>query len=416
MSQIWQRYVREHGRALDVALALLLIANAFPGTRLGISDADVRSSWWLGVLLTAVGAAAMLRRREYPRSVAILTMADAIILAALGFVPTVLVLGPLMIALYALADRTDRRTANTIAFTGIAVLAGTAVIAGPHQTIALTVISPAACLLLPVALGTTARVRRDFLAAVQARADHAERTREEEARHRVAEERRRIARELHDVVAHHLALANAQAGTAAHLVDSHPEQARKILADLSGTTSSALRELKATVGLLRDVDGPDAPLEPAPGLAQLPALTAAFETGGLTVAVNVEGVQQPLSPGVDLTAYRIVQEALTNVTKHAATRLAHVRLAYANDRLTITVADEGGTVSPAGVGASAVGAGAVPAAATGASGRGFGLIGMRERALSVGGRLQVGRRPEGGFNVTAELPLYPHDLDEGRSS
>ena len=399
MSQTWQRYLREHRRGIDVTLALLLIANAVPGTRLGISNAAVFSIWWLGVLVTAVGAVATVRRREHPRGVAILALAGAIVLGGFGFLPTLFMLGPSMVALYALADRTDRKTANTIAFTGIAVLAGTSVLASPHQTFALTVISPAACLLLPVALGTTARVRRDLLAAVQARAEYAERTREEEARHRVAEERRRIARELHDVVAHHLALANAQAGTAAHLVDSHPEQARKILADLSGTTSSALRELKATVGLLRDADDPNAPLEPAPGLARLPELITAFETGGLTVAVSVEGMQRQLSPGVDLTAYRIVQEALTNVTKHAVTRLADVRLVYANDRLTIMVTNEGEALAP-----------------DGASSRGFGLMGMRERAQSVGGRLQVGRRPDGGFSVTAELPLYPHDLKEDRTS
>ncbi len=399
MSETWNRYLRDHGRIVDAALVLLLLANAILGSRLSGPGSGAHSAWGLGVLLTAVGCAALWQRRAHPRAVAIVTAACTVTEAALGFLPSLLLLGPFMIALYALANRTDRRMANTIAFTGIALLTGTAAIVSPHQTIALTVIAPAACLLLPLALGTTARVRRDFLAAVQARADHAERTREEEARHRVAEERRRIARELHDVVAHHLALANAQAGTAAHLVDSHPEQARKILADLSGTTSSALRELKATVGLLRDADDPNAPLEPAPGLARLPELITAFETGGLTVAVSVEGMQRELSPGVDLTAYRIVQEALTNVTKHAVTRLADVRLTYTNDRLTINVTNEGEALAPAG-----------------ASSRGFGLMGMRERAQSVGGRLQVGRRPDGAFGVTAELPLYPHDLEEDRTS
>jgi len=227
-------------------------------------------------------------------------------------------------------------------------------------------------------------VRRAYLQAAHARAEYAEQTREEEARRRVAEERMRIARELHDVVAHHLALANAQAGTAAHIARTHPEQARRILAELTNSTSSALRELKATVGLLRQAGDSDAPLEPAPRLAQLPGMAASLESAGLTVTVVTDGEPRWLSPGVDLTAFRIVQEALTNVTKHAAAKEARVRLAYSRDRLTITVTDEGDGAT---------------SAATGPNG-GFGLIGMRERALSVGGRLRTGRRPEGGFQVT----------------
>jgi signal transduction histidine kinase len=201
----------------------------------------------------------------------------------------------------------------------------------------------------------------------------------------------RIARELHDVVAHHLALANAQAGTAAHLARTHPEQVQKILTDLAGTTSSALREMKATVGLLRQNDDPDAPLAPTPGLGQLDELTDALQSTGLTVRVSTEGVPRPLTPGVDLTAYRIVQEALTNVTKHAAARAAYVRLRYADDHMTITVTDDG----------------TATASAAPAPGSGFGLIGMRERAHSVGGALQAGHRLEGGFEVTTRLPLYP---------
>jgi signal transduction histidine kinase len=324
----------------------------------------------------------------------VVAIACATAIAGLGYLLTVLLLGPLMIALFTLADRTNRKTVNTFALTAVGLLVGMALIVAPSdRPRSLEILGPAAWLLLPTALGTTARLRRAYLEAVQARAEHAERTREEEARHRVAEERVRIARELHDVVAHHLALANAQAGTAAHLVLTRPEQAGKILADLTGTTSSALRELKATVGLLRRTDDPDAPLEPAPGLGRLPELTAAFATAGLTVTVTTEGRERPLSPGVDLTAFRITQEALTNVTKHAAASAAYVRLAYSRNALTVTVTDDGGG-PPAGSG-------------TADRPRGFGLIGMRERALSVGGSLQTGHRPGGGFNVTAVLPLHP---------
>jgi signal transduction histidine kinase len=239
----------------------------------------------------------------------------------------------------------------------------------------LVVLSPVLFLLLPVALGE----------AVQARAEQAERTREEEARHRVAEERVRIARELHDVVAHHLALANAQAGTAAYLARGRPDQVDGILTELTGTTAAALRELKATVGLLRQPSDADS-LEPAPGLGRLPELTAAFAGSGLAVEVTVEGAERPLLPTVDLTAFRIVQEALTNVTKHAGTTTARVRLSYDRDRLTITVTNPAGRL-------------------TAKPGNGFGLVGMRERAHSAGGSCQAAPDPGGGFTVTATLPV-----------
>uniref|UniRef100_UPI001C5E203A sensor histidine kinase n=1 Tax=Nonomuraea rhizosphaerae TaxID=2665663 RepID=UPI001C5E203A len=252
-----------------------------------------------------------------------------------------------------------------------------------------TVLNPVLFLLLPAVLAEATRLRRAYLEAVRARAEHAERNREEEARHRVAEERARIARELHDVVAHHLALANAQAGTAAYLARTRPDQVQSILTDLAGTTSSALRELKATVGLLRRPGDPSSPLEPAPGLGRLPELLAAFASAGLHAEVTVAGAERPLPPGVDLTAYRIVQEALTNVAKHAMAAATQVRLDYGADRLTITVTNE-----------------AVPVAAPPAGpGEGFGLLGMRERARSAGGHLRAGPAPTGGFTVTAELPI-----------
>jgi len=209
----------------------------------------------------------------------------------------------------------------------------------------------------------------------------------------------RIARELHDVFAHHLALANAQAGAVAHLMTTQPDQARKIADKLTGTTSSALREVKATVGLLREASDPDAPMEPAPGLAHLPDLVASFQSAGLAVLVTTEGEPRPLSPGVDLTAFRIVQEALTNVARHAATEQAQVRLGYAGDRLTIAVSNSGAP--------QAAGACAEPHA-----GHGYGLIGMRERALSVGGRLRAGYHPAGGFEVSTVLPLQPRPPEE----
>jgi signal transduction histidine kinase len=223
---------------------------------------------------------------------------------------------------------------------------------------------------------------------VQAHAAYAERTRAAGTRLHVVEERMRIARELHDVVAHQLAVAHAQAGTAAHLAPTHPEQAQQILTDLESTTSSTLLELRATVGVLRHAGGPEADsLEPAPGLDLLPELVSACESAGLVVTLTNEGEVQPPSPGVDLTAYRIIQAALDNATKHSSDRVARVRLSYSDSHLTATVTNDATATVPT-----------VP-------GGGYGLMSMRERAHSVGGTLHAGPRSEGGFEVTAVLPM-----------
>ncbi|MFF7941834.1 sensor histidine kinase [Nocardia gamkensis] len=185
-----------------------------------------------------------------------------------------------------------------------------------------------------------------------------------------------------------MALAHAQASTAAYLLRTKPDQAQQMLDQPADITSSALRELKATVGLLRRADDPQTPLEPTPGLSRLPELLASFEAMGLRVSMSVTGERQPPSPGVDLTAYRIVQEALTNVTKHAGTASASVRLDYSRSLLTISISDNGHGSEQAGD-------------------LGYGLIGMNERAISVGGELFAGFRPDGGFEVSTKLPLEP---------
>ncbi|WP_369249742.1 sensor histidine kinase [Streptomyces sp. R41] len=386
-----KRYVEDHPRFVDV----MVIVQVFLVTALG-SATSLRAPsgdqipWWPGAILGGVGCVALWWRSSHPRTVVAVTAVCANTASALGYLITPLLLAPLMLALYTLAKCTDRRTARIALFGAVVLLVTTAMTSDHYgHPWALKTIGPAFWVVTPVAMGTATRLRGAYLEAAHARAEYAERTREEEARHRVAEERMRIARELHDVVAHHMALANALAGTAAHLTRTHPDQVQRILDDLAGTTSSALRELKATVGLLRQANDLDAPLEPAPGLGQLTDLTTAFAAAGLTVTVSTDGQEQPLSPGVDLTAYRIVQEALTNVAKHAAAKTAHVKLAYTHDHMTITVSDDGDAPAPAAPSPSG----------------GFGLMGMRERAQSVGGRLQAGHRPEGGFTVTTELPI-----------
>lgn len=400
-----RRLLRCHPRTVDLLVAATLLACSFPGSVLTLPGRALEVPWWPGVLVTGVSSLALLWRRTLPRTTVVVTLGGAMAVAALGYILTVLVIGPLMVALYTLARAFDRTTANLFTVSGITLLLGTSLVVGPAtEPLILKLVGPVFWLLLPTSLGTTTRLRAAYLEAVQARAEHAERTRENEARHRVTEERMRIARDLHDVVAHHLVLANLQAGTVVRLMRTRPEEAERIAGELAGTTRSAVRELKATVGLLRHADDSDTPSGPAPGLAQLAELAASFEPAGLSVTVNTEGRPRPLSAGADLTAYRIVQEALTNVTKHAGTGSAEVRLSYSHDRLGITVTDHGGTATPASPAKPATPArpsSPVPA-------EGYGVLGMRERALSAGGRLRAGHRPEGGFEVVTELPLLPH--------
>ncbi|MGW3423140.1 sensor histidine kinase [Streptomyces phaeochromogenes] len=380
----WRRFADHHARLVEAAFLLLLyVATSRQYDRGG-------PGWWPGLLIATAACLSLLWRRGHPRAVVTFTAVCAGVSGALGYPINPLLLLPVIVALYELTVRSPQKTARAHCLAVIALVVLAALLSDRNdQPWTDKTIPTAFWIAMPVVQGSAVRARRAYLNAVRTRADHAERTREEEARHRVAEERVRIARELHDVVAHHMALAHAQAGTAAHLTRSRPEQAEKILTDLTGTTASALRELEATVGLLRRPDDPDDSLEPAPGLGRLPELVSAFASAGLQVVVTVDGEERPLSPGVDLTAFRIVQEALTNVAKHAGARTAQVELAYAHDRLTLTVSDNGGATAP-------------PPAPGGS----FGLIGMRERAQSAGGRLQAGHRPEGGFAVTAELPIH----------
>ena len=384
MTITWRQRAKTHPRAVDVALVVLLIlAASGPAVLNSMLSFTDNLSWRSAVPLAAIGSVALLWRRSRQLAVVAVTTVCAAAAGVLGYLITPVLLAPVMIALYELAVRVPGMWWHWGVVTAVIMLAGLVGAADGYPW-PLQLVSSALFLLLPVALAEATRLRRDHLAAVEARAEYAERNREEEARHRVAEERVRMARELHDVVAHHLALANAQAGTAAYLADSRPDQVKRILTELTGTTSAALRELKATVGLLRQPEDTASPLEPVPGLGRLPELTAAFAAAGLAVEVTVDGAERALSPGVDLTAFRIVQEALTNVAKHGTADTASVHLAYGADRLTVTITND-----------------AEPAVVR----PGFGLVGMRERATSAGGRLVAGPGPGDSFTVTTELPI-----------
>ncbi|MEU1466267.1 sensor histidine kinase [Streptomyces sp. NPDC005727] len=349
---------------------------------------------WTGVVLAGVGCSALVRRRRHPIGVLAVALGCGVGFLVLGFRESPLVLSPVLLSVYTVALLTDRRTTWMAASASAATLVGAAILCAPRSWLNPDNVALLAWTALPAAVGDGLRSRRAYVAAVEERAVHAERTREQEAQQRVAAERVRIARELHDIVAHHIALINAQAGVAAHLAKRRPEQILTALEDIRDTSRSALDELRVTVGLLRQSGDPVAPRTPAPGLVDIPVLLASFARAGLTVGLTRHGTAVPLAPAVDLTAYRIVQEALTNVRKHAGADHARLILHHHPERLTITVEDDGGTARHQ------------PAPA----GTGHGLIGMRERVATVGGLLRAGPRPEGGFSVTADLPLRPGRL------
>lgn len=406
MSDTWQRLRRDHPRLLDAAGGAALIAV----TGLGVT-VDQTGGRFTGLdpvtgAVALASAVTVFAHRRYPRAVVAVTLLCTMVLALTSPRLTPMLATPLLLALYFLAVRTDRATAFRASVVTAVLLTGVALLFGPSGPLGER-IGVLAWALLPGALGDSIRNRRAHLAAIEERAERAERTREEEARRRVADERIRIARDLHDVVAHHIALANAQAGIAVHLMDNHPVQAREVLSHITDATGSALQELRATVGLLRRAEE-RAPLEPAPGLDRLPELINSFERAGLPVRLTVEGEARPLSPGVDLTAFRIVQESLTNVAKHAHGADADVTLAYSGSRVAVSVANgrPSATSRPR----------AVPLPQHPPSEGGFGLIGMRERAGAVGGRLSADRRSDGGFLVTAELPLRTGARDDGPES
>ncbi len=221
---------------------------------------------------------------------------------------------------------------------------------------------------------------------VEQRAEEAERTRDETARRRAVEERLRIARELHDSLTHSISVIQVQAGVAVHLARKRGEDVPPALLAIQEAGADATRELRATLSVLRSQEQSGSEDSDGSGLGQLNSLVARARSAGQPVSVTVTGAQRPLPPDVDQAAYRIVQEALTNVSRHAGQACASVHLHYAPDALTVQVSDDGTGVSPMS---------AEP---------GLGLVGMRERVSALGGRLDAGPREGGGFQVRADLP------------
>jgi signal transduction histidine kinase len=399
-------------RTIDVALAavgaaaLVVVMSRVDGA------GDTRSFDLLAGLLVVVAAGVLALHRRAPMTVLAVTTA-ALALYSLRDYPG----GPVYLtwigAVFAVSVARGPAKAWAPAVVSTAVVVGTA-FHGQRTVgekldlttvVAVLFVSWAAGALL---LGGSVRGLRAERAALEERARHLAETREEEARRRVVEERLRIARDLHDSVAHGLASIAVQAGVGAHVLDERPEDARAALLAVKRASGAALAELRATLGMLRSDDAA-ASREPAAGLDLLPRLVEGARAAGLAVDVEVQvgdelavdGEVRPLRPAVDAAAFRIVQESLTNVIRHAGAARATVALRHTASGLDIEVTDDGRGAAPAGNGDGRAGNGD---RGNGDGHRGHGLAGMRERVALLGGEMDAGPRRSGGYQVRARLP------------
>ncbi|MFC4998154.1 histidine kinase [Dactylosporangium cerinum] len=321
----------------DLAIAAVVCVVALVTTR-GVPAA--------GLVPAAVACGALVARRRTPFTVFLVSsVAAEIYLVVHHGNGGVLILAAPLIALYTLAESGSRRRALTIGVLAVLAFAGLHMLVKPSSWLGAENLALAALGGLAVAAGDGARSRREYLAEVEARARQAEHDRDVEAARRVTDERLRIARDLHDVVGHQLALIHVQAGVAAHLLDASPVGAREALGHVRHASQTALGELRDTIGLLRRPGEQLTPTQPVTGLDGLPDLLATFRRSGLMVEASVSGDDHTVTVPVDLTAYRVVQEALTNVRKHAGPVPVRVTLHFGDDALHIVV-DNSAAVAP----------------------------------------------------------------------
>jgi signal transduction histidine kinase len=334
----------------------------------------------LAYALMAVAAAVLLGRRRWPLGVLAVTVGASVVYLTLAY-PHGPILVAMSVAMYSVAVRLP--VGPSLVACGMTLLAVVTpdllVMDPPLLREAALLLAVLSGLLLPAwAIGTVVRLGQEA----------ERRAHQDETRRRADQERLRIAQEVHDVVGHGLAVINLQAGVALHVVGRRPEQAEVALAAIKRSSKEALEELRGTLAVFRRPDNGGGPWRPAPGLGQLEALAAAMAEGGLPVQVAVTGQRAGLPAAVELAAYRIVQESLTNVVRHAGSATATVRVRYQPDALVVEIADTG----------SGGAAGAARPA-------GHGIAGMQERAAAVSGTLQAGPSGDGGFLVRARLPL-----------
>ncbi|CAL9309053.1 MULTISPECIES: sensor histidine kinase [unclassified Streptomyces] len=386
---------RVTARTADLAVTAVVTAFVAGWTALSIASApsgsEPLSRTVLGWLIVAVGCGALLFRRRRPVAVAVVTL-----LASALYYPTSSYDGPLMVtfalALYTTAA--EGRFVAAVALASVTLLAvGLGEIRqdeGRRQIDDTSLVMLAGWLISLVAVGRAQRTRLAYLHEVEQRALAAEREQEARARQSATEERLRIAREVHDVLGHSLSLINVQSSAALHRLAKKPEPAEALpaaaeaLEAVKATSKDALRELRGTLGALRQADE-EAPTAPVSGLDRLDELVGRARAAGLDVTARTEGTPRPLPPALDLAAYRIVQESLTNVTRHARARTALVTLSWADDALELRIEDDGEGAPDAGA-------------------HGSGLRGMAERARAFGGELTAGNTGR-GFRVFARLPF-----------
>ena len=372
--------------ALAVLVTLLLVSGSLgegnpsnPADRIQFRGHAVPQPG-AAVLLVAIACLALAWRRRYPVTVLAVSVAAVSAYSLLGYVNGAALVAPI-IALYTVATQVSVRRAVVAAVITLGILLTVTAANNPFGHISgggfdIIPFMVAAALFAGIAVAN----RNAYVASIRDRA-------EQDARRRLDEERLRIARELHDVVAHTMATINVQAGVAAHVLPTHPEAVAESLQAIKTASKEGLRELRAILNVLRQADDAD-PTQPAPGTAQLEDLIASARRSGLKTTFTVTGPPVPLPAAVDLAAYRIIQESLTNTIRHAGPATAAVSLRYHHDELRIDVTDTG-----RGQPATAAAAG------------GHGLAGMRERAAAVGGTVEAGPGPAGGFRVAARLPL-----------
>jgi len=342
----------------------------------------------LAVGLLLVQTVPLAWRRTYPSLVLVLIASAFGLKILLGINTSVAAIG-LLIGMYSVAVYgSGRLRVFFLALAGLGFIAGFVVFAitGNPRSFALSV--PSLAHAAAWLLGDYLRTRRAYIAQLEERAARLERERDQDRQLAADEERSRIARELHDVVAHDVSVIAIQAGAARTIQASQPQAAVQALGLIETTARRTLVELSQLLGVLRKGNGVGADRNPQPGIDQVPLLVNELRSAGLAVEVTTNGEPRPLPPAVDLSAYRILQEATTNVLKHARAKHVQIRIAYRPNDIVLFIRDDG-------VGKRA--------ASTGASGHG--LIGMRERVSLFGGKLRTSALPTGGFVVAARLPI-----------
>jgi signal transduction histidine kinase len=399
VTRLWARLTALDPRIQDLVLALAVTVSGL--ATIAAYRAQLHPLY-LAVLLIIGQNMPLIWRRSYPVPVTLVCAIARVSydVIGLGYAPVPL---GIAIAFYTVLNRCGLRTC---VITCVLALAGITISqAAPGHNQPYDFIVATLTIVVAGMAGLLARTRHAYLQEAEERAARAEAGRDQESARAAAAERARIARELHDVVAHHVSLMAVQAEAAASLLPGRPDQAKQSVEIIGDTARQALTELRRLLGVLR---GPGEELQtaPSPSLGELGAVLELVRGTGLPVDFRVEGTPCVLSPGVDLTAYRIVQEALTNTMRHAPAAHAAVTLSYEPGYVTVSVANSASASSSASRSGSGAGRPLAPATARPAPvGRaGFGLAGIAERVASCGGSLSAGPTLAGGFAVTARLP------------